>query len=316
MENIKKLMKNFDVISYLEDRNIAVTESGKNVGKGWIGIQCMFCPDSGNHLGIRLKENTFSCFKCKTSGSILSLIKEVDAVDFKKAKEILPLFQKDTFFYEDEEKEPIIDIEKNDNILPREFKKIIKGEEPLSVKKYFKRRKFPLQYAQKYQAGYCRTGKYAYHMILPIFMYKKLVSFIAVDLLGTSKLKYVFCPNEIALVNKSDLVYGFDEIKNADKIYIVEGVTDKWRVGKNAIALLTNKCSTSLLLKIKSVIKSTCKIVVLLDIDAKRNAEKLSSEIKSIFFSNEVLFIEIEKKDHAKDPDLFSKKQLKFIHNL
>lgn len=315
-EDLKKLKFNFNIKEYLDTRDIIFLEEGDNINKGWIGISCLFCADDLNHLGINLKSNTFSCWKCHESGNILTLIKEIEGTTFDDAKQILKQYQKNDFYFNEDEEEKQNIKKSNLPILPKEFKYIKKGKEPNSIKKYFKKRNFPLKYIQQYKAGYCRSGKYAFHMILPIFINKKIVSFIAVDLIGNAKEKYQICPNYRALVDKSLLAYGLDDIINSEKIYIVEGYTDRWRMGKNAIALLTNAWKTSLLLKIKKRVYKTCKIIVILDMDAKRNAEQLSIDMKSIFFNNEIIFIELEKKDQAKDPDQLNKQQIKYIKNL
>ena len=58
--------QDFDIINYLENREIDYHKAGeKNVGKGWININCPFCDDPSWHLGINLKSKFFNCYICE-----------------------------------------------------------------------------------------------------------------------------------------------------------------------------------------------------------------------------------------------------------
>ena len=59
-------IRNFDIIAYLENRNIPYKSCGKNVSEGWIGIHCPFpfCSDPSTHLGINLSSKAVNCWIC------------------------------------------------------------------------------------------------------------------------------------------------------------------------------------------------------------------------------------------------------------
>ena len=80
--NILNKIDHFDVRSWLEDQNISYSKEGKNISNGWIGINCVFCQDTSNHLGIT-PNNRITCWKCGTKGDIVTLIKEVEQCSFK-----------------------------------------------------------------------------------------------------------------------------------------------------------------------------------------------------------------------------------------
>ncbi len=61
---------NFDIIQFLEDHNIPYDNN-----KEWINIQCPFCTDTEEHLGIHLKQGSINCWKCGTH-KLPELIKE------------------------------------------------------------------------------------------------------------------------------------------------------------------------------------------------------------------------------------------------
>lgn len=318
-DKLYSLIRNFDIISYLDSLGIAYAEEGKNVSTGWVNINCCFCNnDPSNHLGINLKTKIFNCWKCKTStrdvGGLPGLIKELEGVNYTTALKRMEEFQENDFplFFDEEEKEQKIKKKKHKDILPTEFRKIRKGEIPPIVKKYFRKRKFPLSYIQDYKVGWCRTGKYSYHLILPIFIDKKIVSFIAVNM---KEKGYRICPNYIALKPKKELVYGLDDIVGAEQVIIVEGFSDRWRIGKDkAVSLIGTDWHIQSLLQIKKRVADNCIVKVLLDMDAYRLAEALSNNIHTLFPNT--IFLQLERKDRAKDPDQLSKRQVQKILKL
>ena len=54
----------FDIVAYLDEKGIEYVTEGKNVSAGWIGLQCPYCSDQSNHLGVCLDGKGFSCFRC------------------------------------------------------------------------------------------------------------------------------------------------------------------------------------------------------------------------------------------------------------
>ena len=319
--DLKKLTRNFNIKEYLEDIGITYDEGGDNVTQGWINIQCCFCSDHANHLGINLKTKTFSCWRCKISskdvGGLPGLIKELEGINFSESLNRLKQYQNKNIF-EDFFNESIIKNYNNDpkKVLPEEFKKIEEGEEPPLVKKYFKKRKFPLSNIQKYEAGWCRVGKYAYHLILPIYIDNIIVSFLAADMTGINSPKYNLCPDYKALIPRNKILYGLDDIRNSEQVIIVEGYTDRWRIGKrNSVALLYSTWSAETLIALQSKVKKDCIIKVMLDLDAIQKGQELAENIQTLF-PDTTYFIELEKKDHASDPDELSPKQVKKILSL
>lgn len=321
--NLKNLTRNFDIKSYLDSIGIYYDEEGDNVTKDSININCCFCSDHANHLGINIKNKLFNCWLCRTStkeaGGIIGLLKELEGINRSTAIKRLKEYRQDDFsdlFEDDEIKESKLIRNKNSKVLPIEFKKIIKDEESKIIKKYFKKRKFPLSYIQKYNVGWCKSGKYAYHLILPIIIENKIVSFLAADMAGYASAKYRICPDALALMPRKQILYGLDDIMGAKQIFIVEGYTDRWRIGKKlAVSLLYSTWSSETLIQIKKRVAEDCIVKVLLDLDAFRKGQELADNIQTLFPYN-TYFIGLEKKDGAIDPDELSKKQIKKLINL
>ena len=77
-----------NIIEYLQDEvGIKVSIDGKNVSTGWIGVQCPFCNDETNHLGIRINDLRCSCWKCGNH-SFISYITELIDCSHSKAKQL------------------------------------------------------------------------------------------------------------------------------------------------------------------------------------------------------------------------------------
>lgn len=307
-----ELIANFDLYAYLDDRGIQYKTHGQDIGHGWIGMPCVFCNDHATHLGINLESKFFKCWLCNAKGSIVDFIKGVDEVSTKEAIETAEGFTLGWEHGWDEEDEFDEHKRKKGDILPVGFKYITARSAPPLVRHWFKKRKFPLSFCEEYRLGFCRMGgDHPLHLIIPITMNHRLVSYIAADLTGYADNKYVMCPNAVALVEKNGVVFGVDEIVDLKKVVIVEGVTDKWRVGINAVAFLTKNWHTNQVLQLQKKTSHKTKVIVLLDADAKRKAKELSAALQ--LFYKKVYTVQIEKKDRSSDPDGLSKKLIKRI---
>jgi hypothetical protein len=108
-----------------------------------------------------------------------------------------------------------------------------------------------------------------------------------------------------------DHLYNFDTALKYDDIVIVEGVTDVWRVGKNAISLFGKTASKTQLFKMKTVWSFMGRAVVCLDPDADKDAIKLVEKLrKEKVFSEGVALLQLDK-TIDKDPADYDEKELK-----
>jgi len=76
-----------DIIELLEEHDIQFWRTGKNVSRGWVGLQCPFCDDDSNHLGIHKKSLRCRCWKCG-GHKLINTLMEVLSIPFKEAKKI------------------------------------------------------------------------------------------------------------------------------------------------------------------------------------------------------------------------------------
>jgi len=313
MTDLQQLKDNFNVVEYLEDQGIEYHTEGKNVTQGWVNITCPFpyCGDPSWHLGIHHEEgNYFSCWVCGESGDIIKLIMELEQINFKKAEVRLKQYQ-GLIRREERPRERKI----YRSILPEGFELIEEGREPELVKYFFGERGFDLSICQHYGLGWVPFGEYQLRLIVPVY-YRNggyasgeyLVSFQAVDMTGQARGKYLDCPPGRATVENKNLLYGMERVKG-DQIILVEGVTDKWRIGMDAVALFTKNWTRQQINLLYERARHK-RLKVLLDLDAIRDGGRLAKELSTLW--PEVVFVELEEGD-PKDPAEFGDELVKRV---
>lgn len=283
--------------AYLDDLGLPYWTEGKNVTDGWVNITCVFCPDHSNHLGIHYEAgNYFNCWLCGMDGDIIDLIRKLEGVSFHVAKLRLEQYQGLIL-----PKQEIVPKSGNKEVLPEDFEWIREGKEPDLVRRLMKDRGFPLSHLQKHRCGWVEQGWMQYRMIVPIFMSGQVVSFQGIDTTGQADVKYKGCPKSRTLIPPNHIVYGLDNVDS--QIVLVEGVFDKWRMGDDAVALLTKGWAKPQILNVRRKAKELRinRVKVLLDIDAMKNADELSFLLSELF--DDVLFIQLDPIQDAKDPD-------------
>jgi len=225
-------IRNFDVISYLKTKGISIYYEGKNVSPGWIGIKCVWCSDKSNHLGINLRSKALKCWKCKKTGTVLNLIQTLEQCSWDQAEDIcLKYFE----YYIPEKITTFVPKIKPEDVLPKQAFK-----EPLQMHiDYLKGRNFDVsEIRRKYQILFTdhRAGRLKFRIIVPVIMDRTIVSFTARDVTGSAELRYIDSKKEEFLVDPDSVFYNIDTV--SDTAFIVEGVTDVWRLGDGACATL------------------------------------------------------------------------------
>lgn len=218
---------------FFQEYDIEFWESGKNVSKGWINVQCPFCNDDSNHLGIRLKDLTVNCWKCGKK-NIIRLIKELLSCSYSEAKDI---------FKRLETTEATRIIDETENIRLSQAENYVKIPEdasrvfPKMHRDYLKERGFDYRkLIRKYKIkAVFNSGKYAFRIIIPIYIGGQLISFTSRDVTGYANLRYKHASLSECAIRPKDLIYGVDDIQVGGDAILVEGVFDAWRLGKGAI---------------------------------------------------------------------------------
>jgi DNA primase len=228
-----------NIIEYLEEEvGIKTTLDGKNVSTGWIGIQCPFCDDTSNHMGIRLSDLRCKCWKCGNH-SFIALIKELTDCSHKEAIRLQKVLVEESDADGLSGPNPPIDskyyLTRSSTILPPDSSNTLSKLH----KDYLRRRNFhPNRIIRKYDLRGCNaTGRYKFRLIIPIYQTRRLVSFISRAIFDEMTPKYLNPTSREVEISPKQTVYNLDNLTSGHDAIIVEGATDVWRWGDGAIAL-------------------------------------------------------------------------------
>jgi len=274
----------YDLEKLFDDHDIEYWAKGKNVSKGWTNIQCPFCNDKSNHLGVNINTGTYNCWKCSATGELSFLISELLSIEEYKSKKLIKKYRED--FVEAKKERRVIS--NTELILPKEATNIL----PDKHRQYLIGRGFDPDYIQKkYGIMACDIlGDYKFRIIIPIFFKGKLVNFAAKAIDDSANLKIKNCPNEKVIIQRDSLLYNIDNIKNR-KAIIVEGFTDVWKMGDCTIATMGTKF-TNAQIQLLSVYCSEAYILYdskEKDVQAPIQAEKLAHSLYSLIKKVEIL---------------------------
>jgi len=275
----------FDVEAYLDHRRIDyVSGRAKNVGSGWIALQCPFCDDPSNHLGIRLEDKKVSCWRCG-GHLLLELLEKLEGgISRREAWKIVhyfkdPLSVKSPFPEQSTARKFSI---------PKNF--LTLGEHPnrSQIIDYLNSRGFHQAWLRSqerrrdfaiYGPNPFHLGDYKFRFMIPIYQGNRLVNFVGRDISSKSPIPYKPFPNQEALLPIKQTLYGIDNIKDGDSIVIVEGILDCWKLGKGSVATHGIGWSKSQLLLLHQ--KRPKKIFILFDSEpeAQKAAERFAAHI-------------------------------------
>ena len=145
--------EDFDIMAYLEDRDIFIQTEGKNTTPGWIEIECPFCgQDPSQHFGINLASNWGKCWVCGEKAPPNKLIRELDSCSWTTAEEIIEEFSQDIL--SKPEPAPKVHRKNKKIIWPRD----LASSCPPVHWKYLKGRNFdPIFNTEKYNLKFTRT---------------------------------------------------------------------------------------------------------------------------------------------------------------
>jgi DNA primase len=228
-----------DIVELLEENNVRIWTRGNNVSKGWIGLNCPFCDDATNHLGIKLSDYRCRCWKCGKK-SLKAVLQNVLDIPSQEARDYIKnLDPANLNKLLKEEVDPTIQKMIDGEIaikLPEEAT----SHFPYLHRQYLKKRNFDvLPTIRKYQLKAVNVhGPYKFRIIIPIIKNKRIVSFTSRDVTDKSKLRYKAAPKNL-YPNPKHYVYNLDSLPHGStSAILVEGPTDVWRLGAGSISFL------------------------------------------------------------------------------
>lgn len=293
-----------DIISYLRYKGVRYWDRGKNVSKDWISVQCLWCDDHANHLGIHTTRGTINCFRCPVKGTVFKLVMKLERCNFETAEALLSKFNR---------------FRSTDSLpLPTErsfkFERLAKSDSKLNLlsqynfdnsmlpihEAYLKDRYFdPIHLIEKYKILFCGpVGLYRLRIIVPVYERGKCISFTARDATNRASTPYLNCPNEESVYDIRDTIYNLDNSTHPDVI-VVEGVTDVWRIGDDCVATLGIKYTPHQVLTLTQYRR--CFILYDAAPKAQEQAHMLAKDLSTLV--QEVVRLELPEGDPAEMSD-------------
>jgi hypothetical protein len=267
----------------------SVLGAGKRTARGNQAHTCPYCNHHKPKLEINFSENKkgynpWHCWVCNKKGTrITSLFKQRKATP-EKFEELFKLIGNET------EHQSIITHEELK--LPEEYKKFkditssdIEGRQALS---YLKNRGITQDDIEKYNIGYCATGRYAKMVIIPSYDAIGNMNYFT----GRSFEKNAYTKYRNPETSRD--IIPFEMFINWDlPLVLCEGPFDAIAIKRNAIPLLGNNLQSTLMKKI--VTSTVKKIYIALDLDARKQALYFAEQF--INEGKEVYLVELEGKD-------------------
>lgn len=220
---------------FFEEYGIEYWTSGKNVSKGWNNVQCPFCEDYSNHLGIRLKDLRVNCWKCGYH-PITSTVQELLQCSYRDAKKL-------SLALAGSAGEPPLTVDKKSLIRKYSLKVSLPQESSTNFTKlhvkYLKRRGFNAKkIIEKFKLRSVHTiGKYKFRIIIPFYQGGRLVSFSSRDITGKQEPPYLHGSPEESPISPKQLLYNYDSITPGLDAFALEGPVDVWKMGDGSFGL-------------------------------------------------------------------------------
>jgi len=269
---------------FLFDHDIEFKTKGKNIGKGNIGIKCIYCNDKSNHLAIKKNNGVFYCLKCGERGNMISLI--VDLLSVSKREAIKTSSKYDGI--SESHGSPARSCQPVsiswDTVMPPLNEKFL----PSPHKKYLEKRKFNPDFLQwKYNLSTPKiynVGDWKHRIIIPYFDKKKIITYSGRSISENPKLKYFHLSEKKCIRTPKQVLYGLEFCSK--NIMLVEGVTDVWAIGDGAVALSGKQLTPDQ--EILLLEHNPKKVYILLDPDAIEQAKDIANRIRN-FTNVEIL---------------------------
>ena len=226
-------IEQFDVEDYLKSRSVRYWTTGKNVSPGWINIQCVFCSDTSNHLGIS-PARFYSCWKCGERGHIAKIIQEIEGgCSIAEANTII-----DQYILPSLPSKPAHTPAQACSLPER----LVSW--PPAFLDYLAFRRFDVNTLERLYGVYPAhfTTTYKYRIVIPVKQMGEIVSFTSLDITGKQEDRYRSCSIEKSIIPLRSCLYNVDAMQ--DDCLIVEGPTDVWRMGPGTVATFGIKFTT------------------------------------------------------------------------
>jgi len=212
-----------------QEQNIPFIESGHHhCAEGWIQVNCPFCTDGthGWHLGFSLVKGNMNCWRCG-SHSVYDFIKI--KLPGKSVKQILRQYDDPMFIPEKKIQKP----RRKKAIIPPQVEPMIGIHRNYLLKKNFNPALLQDEWNLHGTKGFSK--EWSWRIIAEIKNRAGDVTGYAGRALNDStKPRWKFSRAEEMSDDPKQMLYGIEKVQ--DRVLIVEGVSDVWRMGAGAVA--------------------------------------------------------------------------------
>jgi DNA primase len=265
----------------------SVLGEGKRTARGNKAYHCPYCNHHKPKLEINFSQNKkgynpWHCWVCNKKGSRVSSLFKKSGASPEKFEELKKLIGAEI---------EIREVQSNTKLeLPKEYKPIIGSRDIIArhAFAYLKNRGITKDDIEKYNIGYCESGRYAKMVIVPSYDETGNLNYFT----GRSFEKEPFVKYRNPEASRD--IIPFELFINwSIPLILCEGPFDAIAIKRNAIPLLGKNIQQNLMKKI--VTSKVKKIYIALDTDAQKQALKFAE-----YFMNqgkEVYFMDLEGKD-------------------
>lgn len=287
-----------DVKALLDNLNIEYKDHGKNVSANDINIDCPFC-GADKHLGVNTNSGVVNCWVCNFDGlkkwpSLVSILSKITNLNFSKIRNLMNEFGWGEHYYPSfSEDNGLSDFGK----LPKACTIISANDINCSKAiKYLNKRNFDYSITEKYNLMISQSTYYIGRIIIPIYFEDKLVSFTSRDYTGRQDNRYKNAPLFMSTERIKNMLYNYDNAKEYEHIYLLEGPTDVWRMGSDSMSVFKSSLSLkqrNILLKLSK--KSLNSITIIFDPMASMRAYIAADDLSPFIKNIKVVRLEGEK---------------------
>lgn len=276
---------------------------GKKLAKGDYAYYCPICKHKNPKLMVNVISGAYNCFTChpKTTGKTpVSLLKKISAPS-EAILEMKGYFVNDTTKIEIEKDVKTINIPKEFISLSDPLDKSLDKRQALV---YLKKRMITSADIQKYNMGYCKTGRYRNKVVVPSYDSNGRINYFVARSFETDPKQKIDSPS----CNKSEMI-GFEYYINWNvPVILCEGVFDAIAIKRNAIPLFGKTIPKALMIKLLQPQVKT--IYLALDEDAIM--ESIDHAQRLIDLGKEVYLIQLNGKDPS---EIGFEGMIQYLHN-
>lgn len=239
-----------NVLDILNRYNIDYVESGRNVAKGNVNVQCPWCgeADQSQHLGINLATGMWGCWRSEKHRGrklyrLLSKLTGLSSLESRRAtgEGVLRAIDRGDMeravqgLSEDAEEHTQRSSDHAISLYPSFREMCVSREDPFRAERRFRHyltgRGFPRHHhkalVRQYELMYAVAGRFADRLIIPVYENGKLMTWIGRSVYADADLRYLALEADESVKQVKDCLYNYDAaVEGGRALYFVEGAFD------------------------------------------------------------------------------------------